>query len=224
MWHEYGKPYGFQSNSQSPSHVARRNRERDMAEFTAYWHSKRRNSDVPRRSDIDPRGIEAMLPNAFVAERVAPGLARLRIAGTHLADLMGMEVRGMPLSALIETDDRAQLSEALVELFERPAIIRLTLAAQGGFRRAELAGTLLILPLRSDLGDTSRALGCLVTQGNIGNTPRRLRISSCQMTRIDLPGADASVGPQASGFAELASPFEPEQALASERPYLRLIR
>ncbi|MEC9102783.1 MAG: PAS domain-containing protein, partial [Pseudomonadota bacterium] len=70
-----------------------------IKEVEAYWQAIRAGRLVPRRSDIDPRGIERALEFAFVAERIATGLGRLRIAGSHLTDLLGMEVRGMPLTA-----------------------------------------------------------------------------------------------------------------------------
>lgn len=205
-------------------------RDRDLAQFVTYWHSMRRGSDVPLRTEIDPRGIEALLGHAFIAEKIAPGLARLRIAGAHLSEVMGMEVRGMPLSALIEPEDRQQLADAIVELFERPAQIRIELASPGGIRRAPMTATLLILPLRSDLGDISRALGCFVSNGPIGATPRRFRVTECQVDPIDLTGEEAT-----TGFAETQSPFRASQAedspaapasirqSPSERPYLRLV-
>ena len=55
----------------------------------AYWTALRGARLVPSRSEVDPRGIEAALDRAFVAERIAPGVARLRLAGAHLADLNG---------------------------------------------------------------------------------------------------------------------------------------
>ncbi len=199
-----------------------RRREGDLMAFRAYWHSMRRGADVPLRSEIDPRGIEGLLSQAFIAEKIAPGLARLRIAGLHLSDLMGMEVRGMPLSSLVDIADRPRLSDALVELFERPAAVRLDLASAGGIRRAPMTGTMLILPLRSDLGDISRALGCLVTTGSIGTTPRRFRITECEVTPLDIT-APADPVP-APGLAEAPATFTPAPEFASERPYLRLVR
>lgn len=202
-------------------------RDRSLEKFVGYWSRMRRNGDVPLRTEIDPRGIEALLGNAFIAEKIAPGLVRLRIAGSHLSDIMGMEVRGMPLSALIEPDHRDQLADAVVDLFDRPAQIRVDLASTGGLRRAPLAATLLILPLRSDLGDISRALGCLVSSGTIGTAPRRFQIRDVQITPIDLPKEGALVG-----FAEMPEPFVPRpteppahvQLGPSERSYLRLVR
>ncbi|MGK7652966.1 PAS domain-containing protein [Roseovarius sp. B08] len=212
----------------SGSGPRRADREADLRKFVSYWSGMRRGGDVPLRTEIDPRGIESLLSNAFIAEKVAPGIARLRIAGTHLSDVMGMEVRGMPLSSLIAPEDREQLADAMVDLFERPATLRLDLSAPGGLRRAAMAATLIVLPLRSDLGDISRALGCLVSSGPIGNTPRRFRIVACKVTPVDL------TEPEATGLAEDQAPLSPPAPAPrrerpaplshpSERPYLRLV-
>ncbi len=194
--------------------------------FCAYWSGMRRNGDVPRRSDIDPRGIETMLSNAFVAEKIAPGLARLRIAGSHLSDLMGMEVRGMPVSALIEPAHRETLADCIVELFDRPAKIEIDLAAKGGVGRPALTGKLVLLPLRSDLGDISRALGCLVTQGGIGRGPRRLEIAAHRIDPVEITGLNQDQPLKAEGFSETERQFTGNnpKSLNAERPYLRLVR
>ncbi|WP_299842770.1 PAS domain-containing protein [uncultured Roseovarius sp.] len=209
-------------------HSGTRGKEKSLAAFVAYWSSMRKGHDVPRRTDIDPRGIEALLENAFIAEKIAPGLARLRIAGTHLSDLMGMEVRGMPISALIAPEQRDELAELLVEVFDRPAIVKINLVSPAGVGRRKLKGTLLLLPLRSDLGDTSRALGCFLTDGLIGRTPRRFNITGHS---VEVAAGRKHEAVQKSekevpenGFAESGMPFQavPPQH-PSERPYLRLV-
>ncbi len=89
-------------------------REKHLGAFVRYWESMRKLGDVPRRSDIDPRGIEPLLENALIVEKIALGLAWMRIAGSHLSDLMGMEVRGMPVSAFVEPAGREELADLLV--------------------------------------------------------------------------------------------------------------
>ena len=188
-----------------------------LDEFLAYWQDKCRGGEPPRRSEIDPRGIEPLLTNAFICERIAPGLARLRIAGTHLSDLMGMEVRGMPLSAFFDPADRDALAQHVVRLFDAPARLRLDLAAPGGLLGPALSGTMLLLPLRSDLGDISRALGCLVTAGPVGRPPRRLRIERCCVTPLAARPALRPLDMDVQG------PPAPERRARGERPYLRLV-
>lgn len=189
-------------------------RSEDLTAFESYWASKGPDGDIPYRAQIDPRGIEALLSNAFVCERVAPGMARLRIAGMHLSDIMGMEVRAMPLSCVIAPEDRDRFAASVVELFDRPARVVVTLEAEGGFGRPALSGRMLLLPLRSDLGNISRALGCLVAQGPIGRTPRRFRIKGIETQPIGAVGP--SQAPTATPSAPMAHP--------SERPYLQVVK
>ncbi len=183
-----------------------------------HWQALRNaGAAIPRRSDIDPRRIGAGLEYAFIAERIAPGLARLRIAGTHLADLMGMEVRGMPLSAFVVPGDRDALADALTELFDGPAAVRVTLRAPGGPGRPALTGGLTLLPLRSDLGDVSRALGSLATEGAArpGRTPRRFGIVEISSTPLSAAAARAA---GTAGVGSKAANLRPTRA-----PHLRLV-
>lgn len=192
--------------------------------FIAYWQQMRRGADVPRRSDIDPRGIEALLPNAFIAERIAPGLARLRIAGSHLTDLMGMEVRGMPVSAFFAPDGRDALAHHLVRVFDQPAMMRLALSSPGRPAAPGLTGEMVMLPLRSDLGDISRALGCLVTAGDLGRGPRRFQITQADITALEetpMIGAAPHLVPTTGRDTEADRPPAPHRG---KRPYLRLVK
>ena len=190
-----------------------------VADLVRYWRSLQSQGDVPRRAQVDPRSIAPLLEAALIAERIAPGLARLRIAGTHLSDLMGMEVRGMPLSAFLAPADRPQLADALTELFERPAMIDLALHARGGWGRGALTGRLVLLPLRSDLGDISRALGVLVSHGAIGRGPRRFNITAQRTTALARPLCGASAAAPVPGNGRAG----PGPRHPAERPYLRLV-
>ncbi|WP_417208782.1 PAS domain-containing protein [Antarctobacter sp.] len=147
-----------------------------LRQVEAYWHGLCAKDAVPMRSQIDPRGMEDALENAFLMERIAPTMAKVRVAGTHLNDIMGMQIAGMPLSCLIAPPDRERFGEAVAKLFADPAIVRLDLAAEGGFGKPDLEAHMILLPLRSDFGDQTRALGALVSQGRIGRTPRRFTL------------------------------------------------
>jgi len=154
--------------------------EAHLRAFRAHWEACRRGADVPMRADIDPRGIEPLISSAFIAERIAPGVVRLRVAGVHLNDLMGMEVRGMPLATFIAPEDRDGFALRVVDLFDGPAVLRLALRSRRGIGRPALGATMMLLPLRSDLGDISRALGCLVADGPVGRAPRRFGIARAE--------------------------------------------
>ena len=152
----------------------------EIGRLQAYWQELRGNRIVPLRSEVDPRAIESSLEYAFILERIAPGLARFRLAGTHINDLVGMEVRGMPISAIFGAAARDQLSIVIEQVFSEPAVAVLETNAEQGVGRPGLDGRLLLLPLKSDFGDVSRILGCFVTRGPIGRTPRRFAIQRAE--------------------------------------------
>lgn len=220
-----------------------------LSQIEAYWEGLRKGRNVPLRSEIDPRGIDRSLEYAFIVERIAPSVARFRLAGMHLNDLMGMEVRGMPVTAFFGPEMRGQVTDALEHVFEGPAKAHMELKSQGSFGRPALSGALVLLPLKSDLGDISRAVGCLVSDGKPGRTPRRFEIESLKIEALTGDDIGFKSAPQSlrdvplsAGMAEPASSYEvssredtendvaptdQEQPVApspSERPYLRLIR
>jgi hypothetical protein len=172
------------------SNVIAMNRHRPDPRFAyipqveAYWHALRGRRIVPRRAEVDPRGIESALEYAFILEQVAPGIGRLRIAGGHLVDLLGMEVRGMPLTAFFQPEARRALAECLVQVCNAPATARLSLQAETGIGKPPLEARLLLLPMRSETGEISRVLGCLDSSGSIGRTPRRFTITARQITEV----------------------------------------
>jgi hypothetical protein len=149
----------------------------------AYWHALCNNGEIPARSAIDPRGMESALENAFLLERIAPTMAKIRVAGSLLSDLMGMDVTGMPLSTLIAVEDRDRFGEAIGQLFADPAIIRMKLRGQAGFGRPALDGEMIILPLKSDFGEVTRALGAFVTATKIGRAPRRFAVTEVDVEK-----------------------------------------
>lgn len=158
-----------------------------LAQLEAYWADQRRGRPVPARADITPRGIEAALPYAFILERVAPGIARFRLAGGHICDLMGMDVRGMPITTMMDTDARVALVTPLEAVFKKPATARITLHSPRQISRPAIDATLALLPLTDTAGEITRALGCLVSDARIGRTPRRFAIADTQVTEIGAP-------------------------------------
>lgn len=207
-----------------------------VKEVEAYWHGLRGDDVVPLRSSVDPRGIERALEYAFVVERIAPGVARFRLAGTHLNDVIGMEVRGMPVTAFFTPAHRKLVAGAVEEVFSGPKIAELTLSAERGIGKPPMDAKLILLPLRSERGDISRALGCLVSIGQIGRTPRRYDVDATRLVPLSqepqlqadnlttiLPNVTRREVP---GFSDAASPFQQAPATPPRRgrPMLRVVR
>ena len=174
-----------------------------LAEVRAYWEGLRNGHDLPRRDEVDPRGIARALENTFLLERVAPSIARFRIAGMQLHDLMGMDVRGMPLSALIEPLDRNRLAAALDGVFVGPGRLEVRLEAERGIGRPALEGRMLILPLTGPAGDVGLAIGCLAMHGAIGRAPRRFAISAIKSERIERRLATSTLSNRQPAFAQV---------------------
>ncbi|MBN2907211.1 MAG: PAS domain-containing protein [Rhodobacteraceae bacterium] len=149
-----------------------------LDEVEAYWSRLRTaHGALPTRAQLDPRGFSSALSNCFIAEAIAPRHLRLRLAGQHLEDLMGMDMRGMPLSALIRPEERPQLEEIVARLLsERAQGARLRLLAPQGVGRPALFAGLLLLPLGTEDDGCAKVLGALATIGSAGRTPRRFRI------------------------------------------------
>ncbi|ANT59079.1 diguanylate cyclase [Salipiger sp. CCB-MM3] len=238
--------FGLGGNGEGVVSMTEHEKERRLAPLRlieAYWQGLvGADGQIPLRSQIDPRGIESALEYAFLGERIAPMLAKLRVAGTHLNELMGMETSGMPLSALIAPEDRDQLGAAIAKLFADGVEVRMHLVAEEGFGKSRLTGDMVLLPLRSDMGDLSRMIGALVTHGRVGRTPRRFRIESISMHApgealaereehsikkpVSLPKPPVApvraLAEDGSPFTP--APFKPAQDSSGKRPpYLRLI-
>lgn len=203
-----------------------------LGDVRAYWEALRDGRAAPYRSEVDPRGIERSLEHAFVLERIAPRVARFRLAGMHLNDLMGMEVRSMPFSALFTPRAREELGALLDSVFSGPRTAEISLAGETGLGRPAIAGAIVLLPLRSDLGDVSRILGCLVSEGAIGRAPRRFDIRDARTAPIGVTAPDRgpaqraipAPAPRAAGFAEAALPFAPARPQsAGRRGHLRIV-
>jgi hypothetical protein len=189
-----------------------------LKELHDHWEALRADRIAPRRSEIDPRRIENVLEHAFILECTADGEARFRIAGIALGDLMGMEVRGMPATALVQPQDRARFSALLRDLCRNAEIADLTLATASG-ARAEM----LLLPMTGEDGRVSRILGCMVARPGAAPPPVRLTLVEIRRTRI-VAQADDRVH-ATEGFAEPVPTWQSAAPMRrSGRPDLRLLK
>lgn len=171
-----------------------------LQDVGAYWQSLRVDGALPKRSDLRPKDMADHLDKVFLLERIGTGHVRFRLCGSVLCDVLGMDLRGMPLSALFEMPYRDQLSGLIEECFQRPAILQMRLSAgwsaTGNYR-------MNLWPMLSDLGDASRILGCLVADDGSGPTKR---------FRLDHASTDALCGavqpPKMEKPAPLGTGFE----------------
>ncbi len=198
-----------------------------IAQVEAYWDGLRNGRLMPARSEIDPRGISDALEYAFILEKIAPGLARIRLAGTHLNALLGMEVRGMPITAFFVPEARADIREALESTLEAPASLRLSLKGDSGFTRPKLDAQMFLAPLKDESGVPTRILGVLQSSGKIGRGPRRFSVRSSVANPLLTDPASAAMR-RLPGYADhatgRAAAAQPDHApAAGGQPHLRLV-
>lgn len=207
---------GGRPTDTDPSHFAA------IQQVRAYWEGLRNGPTLPRRDQIDPRGIAGALENAFVLERIAPGIARFRLAGMHIVDLMGMEVRGMPLSAMFDPAGRTALGIALEKVFTAPAILDLHLEAERSIGKPTLSARMMILPILGNAGKPDMALGCMVTSGTLGRSPRRFAISNLMLDTLPTK-PNPVVQQMQHELAEAPVPYR-VQPTTKGRSYLQLVK
>jgi len=175
-----------------------------LEQVRSYWQGLRQGSAPPLREALDPRGMAQALESSFLLERIAPGLARFRIAGMNLHDLIGLDARGMPLSTLFDPPARARMAAVLESVFAAPAVGEIWLQAECGIGRPTLEGRMLLLPVRDAQGQTSMALGCLALAGSMGRAPRRFAVTRTLCAAISPLAASQST--KTAAQSDLADP------------------
>ena len=163
------------------------------AQLRAYWEGLRTGGGLPERSQLDPRGLGGILDRVFLAEPIGRGLVQVRIAGSALTEVAGMDLRGLPLSCLFAAEARTALSDALRPVIDGKALAELDLAAQG--QGAGAVARLLLLPL-ADGPDRRLVLGCLgLGAGLLGP---RLKLTILRLQVEQLPDATRTPAPAPS--------------------------
>ena len=183
-----------------------------------YWNELRAGRDAPSRSEVDPRRVAGELETMFILERLAGDQLRFRLAGTRLCDLLGMEARGLAAEALMEEGHGSQLRDLGLQALEAPGVGMMRVEAGDG-DGVRWDGEMILLPLRSELGEMTRLMGAVnLAPGRRSRRPSpplRLRWVGSRMSPVAVdPFAPAArpplpaPRPAAAGFAERGAVFE----------------
>lgn len=122
----------------------------------AYWEGLRRAGAIPMRAALDPRGMSGALDRVFLAERIGRGVAQVRIAGSALGEIGGMDLRGLPLTVLFCAEARDLVGQVIEQVLHAPAVAGLDLVSDRGNGRVN--AQLLLMPL-ADEQDRQLLLG-----------------------------------------------------------------
>jgi len=126
----------------------------------SYWDRVRAGRPTPRRFEIEPARIAAILPSTFILERIHAETYRFRLAGTNVCDIFGVELRGANFLDGWTTLDRLSLIRHLAALTKHGAIDAIHLEA-APLGRPSAPFEALLLPLRHTGETIDRILGAL---------------------------------------------------------------
>ena len=184
-----------------------------LAQVEAYWEALRDDCRLPTRDELMPSALDGAFEHGVLLDRVERGMFRMRFAGRHVVDLMGMELRGMPLSALIQPGQRFQVNDVLEEVMTRPTRASIDRIHQKG------RGKLLLLPMSPGTRGVAQALGCLVSDATTQDQPVRFEISRIYSTPLASRQEKVRAMPPRA-FAEPAASFA---AKPTRVTFLRLV-
>jgi hypothetical protein len=126
----------------------------------SYWDKVRGNRGTPRRFEIDPGKIAAILPATFILEKVDADHYRFRLAGTQVCDMFGTELRGTNFLAGWTAGDRTSLVRHLAALSKQGAVETVHMEA-APLARPSTPFEMILLPLRHTGESIDRVLGSL---------------------------------------------------------------
>jgi hypothetical protein len=137
-------------------------KERTSQTLFAYWNEVRGPRLAPRRFEIEPSRITAILPETFILEQQGRLSYIFRLAGTRVCEQFGREFRGLNMLEFWNTDDR----EIVVRVFESATrdgavgVINFRAATASG---KDAAFELVLLPLVHNGAEITRLLGAMTT-------------------------------------------------------------
>jgi len=100
-----------------------------IQQLFVYWQSKCGEASIPRRRDISPDEIAAILPNVLLVEfEQNPFRVRFRLVGTKVVEVTGFEFTGRYLDEIAGEADRRPFHECyeIACKSEAPVITRIT--------------------------------------------------------------------------------------------------
>jgi len=124
-----------------------------------YWNRLRDRRPAPKRSEVEPADIKALLADTFILERDTRGEAVFRLAGTRLCAGYGRELKGFSFPSLWRDKDQRLVSRLIHGVFEQKSVVLITYE---GFSRNGRSNRFELLALPLDGGvENPRCLGVL---------------------------------------------------------------
>jgi len=141
-----------------------------LHELAVYW-TNLNSGDLPRRSDIDPRQLERVLPYLFILDRTGADNATIRLGSTQLETLTGAPMKGMQFSDLIDPSSRDMISRGFEKLWVKKTPQSFDITSSFTDQRDTISGKVILFPLRDVFGRVTKAIGALQVMGRIKYPP-----------------------------------------------------
>ena len=142
-----------------------------------HWHSLRDTvHQPPKARDVQPHILGAALPFVFLMENFGGKILRLKLGGTHLCNVMRMELRGMPLRCFFAYDERPRFAAAVEPVFAGPAELHIRLQSSYSGIEPPVLARMILLPVQSASGMIDRAIGAFVAKGPLNHATYRFEI------------------------------------------------
>jgi hypothetical protein len=124
-----------------------------------YWNRLRNGRPAPRRTEIEPADIKALLADTFILERDTRNEAVFRLAGTRLCATYGRELKGFSFPSLWREKDRQLVSRLTQGVFEQNSVVVIAFDGVSHNRRSN-PFEMIVLPLEGGT-DNQRCLGAV---------------------------------------------------------------
>ena len=157
-----------------------------LREIERYWQQLRGSFLLPQSGNLKAEDLKPYLSNIFIADKIAPGLVQIKTAGTGISARLGMDLRGMPLSALFRAQARGSLASAVHATLDTPEVTRLTLHAATNPLMPAIAAKMLLLPLLDNQPEPNRIFGVLTCSCSRTNDRPRFEIAKTHSYPLDL--------------------------------------
>lgn len=128
-------------------------------ELFHYWNRLRDGRRAPKRTEIEPVDIKAMLADTFILERDTRGEAVFRLAGTRLCATFGRELKGFSFPSLWRQKDHRLVARLVFSVFQYKSVIVIGFEGRSRNNRS-LHFELLMLPLDGGV-ENPRAMGVI---------------------------------------------------------------
>jgi hypothetical protein len=127
-----------------------------------YWNEVRGDRMAPRRFEIEPARIAAILPETFILERLDSESFMYRLAGTKLCEQFGVEFRGTNFLDGWGNDDHALLSQHLVNVCTQGGVLAFDLETGPVEQRGrKVQFEVVMLPLMHTGSVVTRLVGAM---------------------------------------------------------------